>query len=90
MRRQNVDIQIERKGRVAHYTIGQPSGQLELPFDDAAEARNSAIIGDNATDVVIDKPVIDPIRATEEANQSLDFEALLATLDDEAVAPVTK
>lgn len=90
MRRQNVDIQIERKGRVAHYTIGQPSGQLELPFTPAAEARNSAIIGDNASDVVIDKPAVDPIRATEDPNQSLDFEALLATLDDEAVAPVTK
>ena len=90
MRRQGVDIQIERKGRVAHYTIGKPSGQLELPFDDAAEARNSAIIGDNASDVVIDKPAVDPIRATEDPNQSLDFEALLATLDDEAVAPVTK
>ena len=90
MRRQNVDIQIERKGRVAHYTIGKPSGQLELPFDDAAEVRNSAIIGNDATDVVIDKPAIDPKRATEDANQSLDFEALLATLDEEAVAPVTK
>ena len=90
MRRQNVDIQIERKGRVAHYTVGQPSGQLELPFTPAAEARNSAIIGDDASDVVIDKPTIDPIRATEDPNQSLDFEALLATLDDEAVAPVTK
>ena len=45
MRRQGVDIQIERKGRVAHYTIGKPSGQLELPFDGAAEARNAAIIG---------------------------------------------
>ena len=88
MRRQNVDIQIERKGRVAHYTIGKPSGQLELPFDEAAEARNSAIIGDDVTDVVIDKPAVDPKRATEEANQSLDFEALLATLDDEAVADV--
>ena len=88
MRRQGVDIQIERKGRVAHYTIGKPSGQLELPFDAAAKARNSAIIGDDAADVVIDKPAIDPMRATEEANQSLDFDALLATLDDEAVAPV--
>ena len=90
MRRQGVDIQIERKGRIAHYTIGKPSGQLELPFDEAAEARNSAIIGDNAADVVIDKPAIDPMRATEDPNQMMDFEALLATLDDEAVAPVTK
>ena len=89
MRRQGVDIQIERKGRVAHYTIGKPSGQLELPFDAAAEARNATITGD-ATDVVIDKPKVDPKRATEDANQSLDFEALLATLDEEAVAPVTK
>ena len=44
----------------------------------------------DVADVVIDKPEIDPMRATEEANQSLDFEALLATLDEEAVAPVTK
>ena len=86
MRRQGVDIQIERKGRVAHYTIGKPSGQLELPFDDAAEARNATITGET----VVDKLAVDPKRATEEANQSLDFEALLATLDEEAVAPVTK
>ena len=86
MRRQGVDIQIERKGRVAHYTIGKPSGQLELPFDEAAEARNATITGET----VVDKPAVDPKRATEEANQSLDFEALLATLDEEAVAPVTK
>ena len=89
MRRQGVDIQIERKGRIAHYTIGQPSGQLELPFDDAAEARNAAIIGDDANEVIVESKV-DPKRATEAANQSLDFEALLATLDEEAVAPVTK
>ena len=88
MRRQGVDIQIERKGRVAHYTIGKPSGQLELPFDDAAEARNATIIGNDDADVVIEKPVVDPKRATEAPDQSLDFEALLATLDDEAVAPV--
>ena len=86
MRRQGVDIQIERKGRVAHYTIGKPSGQLELPFDEAAEARNATITGES----VVDKPTVDPKRATEEANQMVDFEALLATLDEEAVAPVTK
>ena len=86
-KRQGVDIQIERKGRVAHYTIGQPSGQLELPFDDAAEARNAAIIGDDANEV-IESVKVDPKRATEEANQSLDFAALLATLDDDAVADV--
>ena len=90
MRRQGVDIQIERKGRIAHYTIGKPSGQLELPFDEAAEARNATIIGDDAENVVIEKPAVDPKRATEAPDQSLDFEALLATLDEEAVAPVTK
>ncbi len=90
MRRQGVDIQIERKGRVAHYTIGKPSGQLELPFDEAAEARNATITGNDVTDVVIESVKVDPKRATEAANQSLDFEALLATLDEEAVAPVTK
>ena len=90
MGRQGVNVNIERKGRVAHYTIVPASGQLELPFDEAAEARNAAIIGDDATDVVIDKPAVDPKRATEAPDQSLDFEALLATLDEEAVAPVTK
>ena len=90
MRRQGVDIQIERKGRVAHYTIGKPSGQLELPFDDAAEARNATIIGIDATDEVVDTPTVDPKRAEEASNQMMDFESLLATLDDEAVAPVTK
>ena len=89
MRRQGVDIQIERKGRVAHYTIGTPSGQLELPFDEAAEARNSTIIGDD-TNEVIESVKVDPKRATEEPNQNLDFDSLLATLDEEAVAPVAK
>ena len=89
MGRQGVNVNIERKGRIAHYTIVPASGQLELPFDDAAEARNAAIIGDDANEVIV-KPTVDPKRATEEANQSLDFEALLATLDEEAVAPVTK
>ena len=89
MRRQDVEINIERKGRVAHYTIGQPSGQLELPFDDAAEARNATIIGDD-TNEVIEAITVDPKRAEEEPNQMMDFDALLATLDEEAVAPVTK
>lgn len=90
MRRQDVDIQIERKGRVAHYTVGTPSGQLELPFDEAAEERNSAIIGD-ATNEVSEAPVPpkqDAMRLVEDSNQMMDFESLLATLDDEAVAPV--
>ena len=86
MRRQGVDIQIERKGRIAHYTIGKPSGQLELPFDEAAEARNAAITGET----VVEAPTVDAKRAEEAPNQMMDFEALLATLDEEAVAPVTK
>ena len=86
MRRQGVDIQIERKGRIAHYTIGKPSGQLELPFDEAAEARNATITGET----VVEAPTVDPKRAEEEPNQMMDFDALLATLDEEAVAPVTK
>ena len=91
MRRQGVDIQIERKGRVAHYTIGKPDGQLELPFDDAAEARNATIIGDDVTNEVSEAsvpPKQDAMRLVEDANQMVDFESLLATLDDEAVAPV--
>ena len=83
-KRQGIDIQIERKGRVAHYTIVPASGQLELPFDDAAEKRNAAITGDVVTDEVIEAPVVDPKRSEEEANQNLSFEALLATLDEDA------
>ncbi len=84
-KRQGVDIQIERKGRVAHYTIVPASGQLELPFDEAAEARNAAITGDLVTDeTVIEKPAVDVKRAEEPENVSLNFEDLLATLDDDA------
>ena len=84
-KRQGVDIQIERKGRVAHYTIVPASGQLELPFDEAAEKRNAAITGDIVTDeVVIEKPVVDVKRADEPENVSLNFEDLLAQLDDDA------
>ena len=88
MRRQGVDVQIKREGRVAHYTVAEAT-QLELPFDLQAEARNSTIIGDDAY-VATDKPAFDPKRATEDSNQMMDFEALLATLDEEAVAPVAK
>jgi hypothetical protein len=88
MRRQGVDIQIERKGRIAHYTIGKPSGQLELPFTPAAEARNSTIIGDVGNEVLEGATSIEFSRANEDANQMMDFDALLATLDEEAVAPV--
>ena len=82
-----MDLQIERKGRVAHYTIVPASGQLELPFDDAAKKRNSAITGDLVTDeTVIEKPAVDVKRAEEPENVSLNFEDLLATLDnDEAL-----
>ena len=87
MKRQGVDLQIERKGRVAHYTIVPASGQLELPFDDAAVKRNSAITGDLVTgETVIEKPAVDVKRAEEPENVSLNFEDLLATLDnDEAL-----
>ena len=89
MRRDGVDINIERKGRVAHYTIGAPDGQLELPFTPAAETRNSAIIGNNDSDEDLAPAAkIDFKRANEEENVMLNFDSLLATLDDEAVAPV--
>ena len=94
-KRQGVDIQVERKGRVAHYTVME-STQLELPFTAVAEARNSAIIGnDDGVDVIelLEQRKAkkqDAKRMEEADNQMMDFEALLATLDDEAVAPVTK
>ena len=87
-KRQGVEINIERKGRVAHYTIVPASGQLELPFDDAAMKRNSAITGDDAanveTEVAPVPPKEDAMRLVEEPNQSLNFEDLLATLDEDA------
>ena len=83
-KRQGVDIQIERKGRIAHYTIVPASGQLELPFDDAAEARNAALTGaDLSVDVQIEAPAVDPKRADEPENVSLNFEDLLAQLDED-------
>jgi len=86
MKRRDIDVQIERKGRVAHYTIVPASGQLELPFTPAAEARNSAIIGNDVSDEVIEAPVPpkqDAMRLVEEPNQNLSFESLLATLDED-------
>ena len=82
IRRDGTDIQVVGQGKTATYTIGTPSGQLELPFTPAAEARNAAIIGDDA-DEVVETPVVDTKRADEEPNQNLSFEALLATLDEE-------
>ena len=83
IRRDGTDIQVVGQGKTATYTIGTPSGQLELPFDDAAEARNAAIIGDDANEAPVPSEV-DAMRLVEEPNQSLSFEDLLATLDDEA------
>ena len=101
-KRQGVDIQIERKGRVAHYTINTAK-QLELPFTEAAAARNEAIVFD-AEHVYADgssaraeanaeakaeaaiEAKFDARRAEEPENVSLNFEDLLATLDnDEAL-----
>ena len=84
IRRDGTDIQVVGQGKTATYTIGSPDGQLVLPFDEAAEAHNAAIIGDESVEVVEDTPKVDPKRSTEEPNQNLSFEALLATLDDEA------
>lgn len=90
MRRDGVDINIERKGRVAHYTIGAPDGQLELPFTPAAAERNAAITRNDDSDEVLTAPTpIGFTRADDEANVNLSFEDLLSTLDDEAVAAVT-
>ena len=77
---------MDGQGKTATYTIGQPSGQLELPFTAEAEARNAALV-DDASDEVVLAPVPskeDAMRLVEEPNQSLDFESLLATLDDDA------
>ena len=89
IRRDGNDIRIERKGRVAHYTIADAT-QLEIPFDLKAEARNSLIVGNvDNEDLASATPVVFT-RADEDDNQNLSFEDLLATLDDEAVAPVAK
>lgn len=90
MRRDGLDIRIERKGRVAHYTIAAAT-QLEIPFNLQAEARNLAITRDNVVDEDLDDAI--PVafaRADEEENVNLSFEDLLSTLDNEAVAPVAK
>ena len=81
-KRQGVDIQIERKGRIAHYTINTEH-QLELPFDLKAEARNSAIIGNDVANVEVEAPAVTPERNDEPENVSLNFEDLLATLDND-------
>jgi len=97
IRRDGEDIQITRVGRVAAYTIGAPSSQLEIPFTPAATDRNNALV---ACDV--DNEVLEPAsplaafsvdmgnRALEPKNVDMSFEDLLSTLDDEAVASVAK
>ena len=84
IRRDGTDIQVVGQGKTATYTIGSPDGQLVLPFDEAAEAHNATIIGNDSDEVVEDTPKVDPKRAEEAPNQSLSFESLLAQLDDEA------
>ena len=95
-KRQGVDIQIERKGRVAHYTINTVK-QLELPFTEAAAARNEAIVYADGSSAAEEanaeakaeaaiEAKFDARRAEEPENVSLNFEDLLATLDnDEAL-----
>jgi len=92
IRRDGTDITVVGQGKSATYTIGQPDGQLELPFDDAAEARNAAINGNESAAVVEEAPIPpkqDAMRLVEEPNQSLDFESLLAQLDDDAALVLT-
>ena len=88
IRRDGTDIQVMGMGKTATYTIGSSSGQLELPFDDAAEARNAAIIGDDANEAV-EAPKVDRKRSEEEPNQSLSFESLLAQLDEEEATVIS-
>ena len=83
IRRDGTDITVVGQGKTATYTIGQPDGQLVLPFDEAAEAHNAAIIGDESAEVVEDTPKVDPKRAEEAPNQQLSFESLLAQLDED-------
>ena len=85
IRRDGTDIRVDGQGKTATYTIGAQSGQLELPFTPAAEARNAALVADAAEEEVL-APVPSEkgaMRLVEEPNQSLDFESLLAQLDDE-------
>lgn len=85
IRRDGTDIQVTGQGKAATYRIGQPSGQLELPFTPAAEARNAALVEDTPEVVLAPVPSEkDAMRLVEEPNQQLDFESLLATLDDDA------
>ena len=83
IRRDGTDITVVGQGKTATYTIGQPDGQLVLPFDEAAEAHNATIIGNESAEVVEDTPKVDPKRAEEAPNQQLSFESLLAQLDED-------
>ena len=82
IRRDGTDIQVVGQGKTATYTIGSPDGQLVLPFDEAADAHNAAIIGDESAEVV-EAPKVDAKRAEEAPNQNLSFESLLAQLDED-------
>ena len=85
MGRQGVDVQVERKGRVAHYTVME-STQLELPLTPVAEARNSAIMDMPAADEDLTPatPIIPDTRRQEEPQDvMLGFEDLLAQLDED-------
>ena len=82
IKRDGVDIIVTGQGKTATYLIGQPDGQLELPFNEAAEARNAAIIRDDSVDTV-EAPKVDSKRAEEAPNQNLSFESLLAQLDED-------
>ncbi len=82
IRRDGTDIQVVGMGKTATYTIGSHDGQLVLPFDDAAEAHNAAIIGNESAEVV-EAPKVDAKRAEEAPNQQLSFEGLLAQLDED-------
>ena len=83
IRRDGTDIRVDGQGKTATYTIGQPDGQLVLPFDEAAEAHNATIIGNESAEVVEVTPKVDPKRAQEAPNQQLSFESLLAQLDED-------
>ena len=83
IRRDGTDITVVGQGKTATYTIGQPDGQLVLPFDEAAEAHNATIIGNESAEVVEVTPKVDPKRAEEAPNQQLSFESLLAQLDED-------
>ena len=87
IKRDGVELSVARVGRVAHYTIADAT-QLELPFDLKAEARNSFKVGPVQDEEELAAATPIPPAAFLQENTTMDFESLLAELDDEAVAPV--